>query len=225
MNLPQHLSMTNEHFSPPWLVEIARCLMGGIDYDPASSRIANQQIVKAKFFSTEEDDSLRRPDWSILNSASKPRVYLNPPGGKIKNRSGQQIFFNRLYKEWVDGNIQEAFYVGFNLNILHLAPKILDFPVGILADRVRYYTHDFVNNTVREGNYSAKSLDYAKDCLDKGVAIDPAKMKWTNSPTHPTLVAYLPPDRSRANFPAYAKSLTYCMGDAASRVICNQMEF
>ena len=62
MDNHQHINQTSgntEWYSPPELVEAARRVMGGIDLDPASSRQANEAIVKATqyharpFFSTQ----------------------------------------------------------------------------------------------------------------------------------------------------------------------------
>lgn len=72
--IPQHLSNTPEHPSPPEIVEAARYVLGGIDLDPASSREFNKQVRARKIF-TEKQDGLARP-WS-------GRVYLNPPGGSF----------------------------------------------------------------------------------------------------------------------------------------------
>ncbi|MFB6214860.1 MAG: hypothetical protein ABEI54_03225, partial [Candidatus Bipolaricaulia bacterium] len=58
MPLPQHLSLTNEHFTPPKIVEAARETMGGIDLDPASCAIANEKLVQAEKFFTEDDNGL-----------------------------------------------------------------------------------------------------------------------------------------------------------------------
>lgn len=57
-------------FTPKWLIEIAREVMGGIDLDPASCTQANT-IVKASRFYTQKDDGLTK-DWH-------GRVWCNPP--------------------------------------------------------------------------------------------------------------------------------------------------
>lgn len=52
--LVNQTSGNTEWYSPPELVEAARRVMGGIDLDPASSRAANEAIVKATKYFDEE---------------------------------------------------------------------------------------------------------------------------------------------------------------------------
>lgn len=72
---PQHLSETNEHQSPPWIVEGARETLRGIDLDPATTSAANELSVKAKRIYTINDDGLSK-FWM-------GRIFLNPPGGLL----------------------------------------------------------------------------------------------------------------------------------------------
>ena len=70
--LPQVANATGEQewYTPPHILEAARRVMGGIDLDPASSDIA-QQNVRAKRYFTRDTDGLSR-EWA-------GRVWLNPP--------------------------------------------------------------------------------------------------------------------------------------------------
>lgn len=65
-----HSSGENEWYTPPELIESVRAVMGDIDCDPASSKIANNTI-QAKQFYTIADDGLSC-EWA-------GRVFLNPP--------------------------------------------------------------------------------------------------------------------------------------------------
>lgn len=74
MSNVKHSSESQEHYTPQWVVELCRELMGGIDLDPASSKDANDMIVRAKRYGTVEDSYAGKP-WRAES------VFLNPPGG------------------------------------------------------------------------------------------------------------------------------------------------
>lgn len=61
-----------EWYTPEYLIERVRSLLGGIDVDPCTSVEANATVQAAEFY-TKVDDGLAQ-DW-------QGRVYLNPPYG------------------------------------------------------------------------------------------------------------------------------------------------
>ena len=61
----------SEWYTPPHLLDRAREVLGGIDFDPASSAIANENVQAAQYF-TAEDDALLQ-EWPI------GRIWMNPP--------------------------------------------------------------------------------------------------------------------------------------------------
>jgi hypothetical protein len=85
----------NEWYTPPEYVEPARWVMGAIDLDPASSKVANEIIQAEKFYSLE-DDGLEQP-W-------RGRVWLNPPyAGELVGR-----FAEKLAKHVDNGDVTAA---------------------------------------------------------------------------------------------------------------------
>jgi hypothetical protein len=133
--IAQHSSETNEHYTPGDIVERARLLMGSIDLDPASCLEANQ-TVKASRIYTQADDGLAQQWYG--------NVFLNPPGGVLRQVDGQWIvpekrnphldkssaavWWARLVEEWLEGRTLQAFFVGFTLEILRTSQDA-KFPV------------------------------------------------------------------------------------------------
>ncbi len=89
---------SDEVFTPPELIRMAREAMGGIDVDPASCPAA-QQVVLADCFFAREDDGLAFP-WH-------GNVWLNPP---FKD-SGPRLFARRLIAEIDLGNVEQAMFL------------------------------------------------------------------------------------------------------------------
>lgn len=186
----RHSSESNEHYTPPQIVEAARATMGGIDLDPASCALANE-VVRATYHL--EEDGL---SWQYMLYKTPMRVFLNPPGGllvretfePVKERangrkglrvqdciSSQAVWWSKLVQEWTIGNVEQAIFVCFNLEVLRLTQEpvppfightpALAFPICFLKDRPQYWN-----------------------------ATTPVDKRGTSgAPTHAGAVVYLPP--------------------------------
>jgi hypothetical protein len=123
------------------LVSSAHGLMGGIDLDVASSRVANE-YVKADAFYTPMDDGLNVQEWS-------GKVYLFPPGGayywnkkldkwKMTRStsptliSSHAVWFRKLYKSWLKRDVTQAVYFSNCPDMIRYEQKMFDFPICIL---------------------------------------------------------------------------------------------
>lgn len=123
------------------LVSSAHGLMGGIDLDVASSKVANE-YVKADAFYTPMDDGLNVQEWS-------GKVYLFPPGGayywnkkldkwKMTRStsptliSSHAVWFRKLYKSWLKRDVTQAVYFSNCPDMIRYEQKMFDFPICIL---------------------------------------------------------------------------------------------
>ena len=133
--IPQHISSSNERFTPPEVIEAARQLLGGFDVDPASCAVANRTVGAERYYSLE-NDGLVQP-WS-------GRVWLNPPGGKDGNKSQTVLFMRRLFHEWLVGNVESAVFLAFSISLLQSGqsddlPSPTEFPFCVPRRRIAFF--------------------------------------------------------------------------------------
>lgn len=130
------LSENADWGTPPHIVEFAREVLGGIDFDPASSPRWNARTVRAESFmdGSPGRDGLQDP-WP-----EGARVWCNPPG----DRSGQQVkaFWTRLTREYAAGKVASAVWLGFSLEQLvscqHETLSPLKLPILIPNRRLQF---------------------------------------------------------------------------------------
>jgi phage N-6-adenine-methyltransferase len=83
--------------TPPEIVQKVKNVLGEIDLDPATSLEANK-IVGANRIFTVEDDALKQ-EWKCST------FFLNPPYGKVGNKSKAGIFADKAILECSRGNV------------------------------------------------------------------------------------------------------------------------
>jgi phage N-6-adenine-methyltransferase len=91
----------NEWFTPIEYITLARSVLGEIDLDPATSKIAQEKIGAASYFTKQDDGLLKQ--WS-------GRVWLNPP--YAQPLIGQ--FVRKLIDERRDGRVTAAILLTHN---------------------------------------------------------------------------------------------------------------
>lgn len=123
------------------LVASAHALLGGIELDVASSKVANS-YVEAQNYYTPTEDGLNCQQWY-------GRVYLFPPSGayfwdKKMQRwkmtrtssptlaSSHAVWFRKLYKTWISGQIEQGLYFTNCPDMIRYEQNIFDFPMCIL---------------------------------------------------------------------------------------------
>ena len=137
----EHLSESNEHFTPMRVIEPAREVLGEIDLDPASCAEANERVRAKRFFTVRDPSHL---------AAWRGRVFQNPPGGmndenfrRVIRKKGDvegcvvtgacglppghthegvdssaKRWWFKLVREWIEERVEEAIFVGFSLEML-----------------------------------------------------------------------------------------------------------
>lgn len=85
-----------EWYTPRFIIEAARSVLGDIDLDPASCAEANV-VVRARIYYVKADDGFSKP-W-------RGRVWLNPPYGVRNRRSNQDVWTARLFRLYDEGKV------------------------------------------------------------------------------------------------------------------------
>jgi hypothetical protein len=127
--------------------------MGEIDLDPASCSKANE-VVKARAYCTAAENGLDVP-WTLEGKPS--RVFLNPPGGKLHPKtlepmasdggpglSAAAVWWWKLLDEYRAGNVEQAIFVAFTLNVFQNSQDFgyeppYAFPFVVPSSRLRFW--------------------------------------------------------------------------------------
>lgn len=158
----QHSSVSNEWGTPPEIAALVREVLGIIDLAPTSSAHFNRTVGATRFLSAADDALLPRP-WSDHPVS----VYMNPPGGKLKNRSVAGLFWERLMLEVDRGLVTHAIFMAFSLEQLQTTqrrggPSLLDFPFCVPAKRIR-----FVSEGAQKAPTHANAIVYVPGTINK----------------------------------------------------------
>ena len=88
-------SLSNDWYTPPEIIEMARLVMGSIELDPASNAHA-QTWIKADLYFTEQDNGLAQA-WQAKT------IWLNPPYGGLGSH-----FCAKLLADWKTKHFEQA---------------------------------------------------------------------------------------------------------------------
>lgn len=127
---------TNERYTPPGIIELARHVMGGITCDPASSVIANK-TVQASIYYTYKENGLAQ-SW-VGN------VWCNPPYGRIaKQVTGlQRLFGEKAIAEYSNGHANQVMLLlNGNAPYRRWYKPLRKYPVCFFEEDVEFGTPD-----------------------------------------------------------------------------------
>lgn len=128
----EHTCLSVEHYTPGYIVEAAREVLGGITLDPASNMTANR-TVNASFYLDIGGDGLKS-SWDLIGKPSS--IFLNPP-------TPAKTWWIKLLEEVAKGNVSHAIFVGFSVQLcqtsqLQTEASILEYPCCFPQRRVAY---------------------------------------------------------------------------------------
>lgn len=170
-----------EWYTPREFVLAARDVMGGIDLDPASHVEANVLVGATRIFTAEDNG---------LNHRWSGRVFLNPPGGLVKE------FWRKLCREWVS-RVDQAIWIGYSLEQLQTLQHSnarhhpLDFPLCITKQRIAFVENE-AKRLARLAKIDVENLVRAA----KGEKLK-RRSERADSPSHANYVTYLGPNYDR----------------------------
>lgn len=136
----QHSSKSVQHYTPSFLIEKCREVMTYISLDPASCKAANSIVQATDYYSPERGDDGLVMEWY-------GNVFLNPPGGKINNKSVMSSWARKLINEYENGEVDQACFLAFNSAIFRLCPELTKYPFCIFYSRIAYLDERLVKQS------------------------------------------------------------------------------
>src|SRR5690242_5917141 len=91
---------SQDWYTPPYIVDAVREVLGRITLDPASSAVP-QQWIKADWFYGIEDDGFAL-EWDAKT------VFLNPPYGKTAGSSNQAAWSGAMVERFLLGQFEQG---------------------------------------------------------------------------------------------------------------------
>lgn len=151
---------TNERYTPPHIIELARKVMGHIHCDPASSEIANH-VVQADIYYTYKDNGLSQP-WL-------GNVWCNPPYGRVAQlvTGLQRLFGEKAIVEFSNGNASQIMMLlNGNAPYRKWYKPLRGYPVCFFEEDVEFgtpnggmYENPFGSIIVYMGNNRKRFID------------------------------------------------------------------
>lgn len=140
----------DEYYTPRYIIDAARAVLGDIDLDPASCALA-QTVVQARRYFDKEIDG--------LSETWRGHVWLNPPFSKPTH------FVLKAIEEYTDGSISEAILLVNNGTETSWGQALLArFPVCFVGaseghgSRIAFWNKD--PDQPRKGNRYAQMIFY-----------------------------------------------------------------
>ena len=125
-----------EWYTPAWLIDVARDVLGGeIDLDPASSETAQRTVQAGRWISVAEDALNPHTPWQPPRDHGT--CWLNPPYDSVRVAA----FADRLVTEFGRGTVGSALWLSNNATETRWAKLLLQHcsSFAVLHGRVKFY--------------------------------------------------------------------------------------
>lgn len=128
---PLYRNKSFEWYTPSFLLDCARLVLGSFDLDPASSALANETVQAARFFDKDINGLIQ--DWCNPDG-SPAKVWLNPPFGRyiIAN------WVDKLLVEYDAGHVTECILLVAARTETAWLNKLYSFPRCFIQKRVKF---------------------------------------------------------------------------------------
>jgi DNA N-6-adenine-methyltransferase (Dam) len=140
-----------EYFTPSFIIEAARSVMGSIDLDPASCAKANETVNAARFF-TKEDDGLSR-EWT-------GNVWMNHPF----SRSGNMDWISMFVLSYTLGSMKQGCCITYASTSETWFRPLMQYPQCYLRPRTNYVSPD---GKIKRGVSKGSAVTYLGPNSDK----------------------------------------------------------
>lgn len=112
-----------EYYTPSWIIEAARLVMGSIDLDPASSAKANETVKACKYYSIDG-----------LQYSWYGNIWLNHPFNKLANK----YWIWHLICEFERRNVKQACCITYASTSEKWFQPLMDYSQCYFYKRVNY---------------------------------------------------------------------------------------
>lgn len=135
-----------EYYTPTWIVEAAREVMGSIDLDPASSAKANEIVKAGDYISLPFDNGLH---WFW-----KGNIWLNHPFSRKSNH----LWIDKLLESYELGFLKQACCITYASTSEKWFQPLMDYPQCYFSRRVNYI--DGVTGKIKKGVTKGSVVTY-----------------------------------------------------------------
>lgn len=139
-----------EYYTPSWIIEAAREVMGSIDLDPASSAKANDTVLAKRFLNTHG-----------LQAEWRGNIWLNHPFSRTEN----EAWIFKLIHSYKITFVKQACCITYASTSERWFQPLMDYPQCYFSRRVNYI--DGVTGKIKKGVTKGSVVTYLGPNVEK----------------------------------------------------------